>query len=318
MELSIVVPIYNEENNIEVLFSAIKEVCEEKIKTSWEVIFVDDGSSDHSWDKINALSRTYKQIKGFRFSRNFGHQYALKAGLDIAQGDAVISLDADMQHPPELIAVLYQKWKEGNHIVNTIRKNTKGVGWIKKSSSRLFYKLMNFLSDVKIEDGSSDFRLLDKQVLKQFKDLSEYFLFIRGIVSWLGYQSANVEFVAEERFSGKSKYSLQKMLRFAKDGIMSFSIKPLRLATFLGFLISGFAFAYIIYALIAKYVLHITGTGWASLLISILLLGGIQLITIGIIGEYIGKIFIALKKRPHYIISEQTNQEAPDEAKQIK
>ena len=306
MELSIVIPVYNEEYNIGIVFTALKEVLELKLKTSWEVIFVDDGSSDKSWEIIERLALNNTQIKGFRFSRNFGHQYALKAGIDQAKGNAVISMDADMQHPPSLIESFYEKWREGYQIVNAIRKDTKGVGVAKKFSSHLFYKIMNFLSDVEIEDGASDFRLLDRKVVNQFKEMNEYFLFIRGIISWVGYNSISIPYIAEERFSGQSKYTLKKMIRFAKDGVMSFSIKPLRLATLLGFIISTFAFAYIVYALVAKYILHVTGMGWASLLISILLIGGIQLITIGIIGEYIGKIFIALKHRPHYIISDHT------------
>ncbi|MFC2114327.1 glycosyltransferase family 2 protein [Bacteroidota bacterium] len=304
MEISVVIPVYNEESNLDVLFSSLLDVFSAKIQTSWEVIFVDDGSLDESWSKISDLAKNHNMVKGFRFSRNFGHQYALKAGLDMATGSAVISMDADMQHPPMLLADFYQEWKNGNQIVYAVRRDTKGVGSGKKLSSRMFYKVMNFLSDIKIEDGASDFRLLDRKVVDQIKGMQEYFLFIRGIVSWVGFKAKSIEYVAEARHSGKSKFTLSKMLRFGTDGIMSFSIKPLRLATLLGFIISSFAFVYIIYALIAKYILHNTFSGWTSLLISILLMGGIQLITIGIIGEYIGKLFMEIKKRPRYIISE--------------
>lgn len=305
MELSIIIPVFNEEDNIEIIFTSVKQQMEEKINISWELIFVDDGSKDGSWKKILGLSSLNTEIQALRFSRNFGHQYALKAGMDRARGKAVITMDADMQHPPALIEDLFLKWKEGFHIVNAIRMNTKGVGFGKKISSHFFYKIMNYLSDIRIEDGASDFRLVDRKVIEQFKEMNEYFLFLRGIISWIGFKTASIEYIADERYSGRSKYSLKKMLHFASDGIMGFSIKPLRLATLLGFVISTFAFAYIVYAIIAKFFLHNTLSGWASLLISILLIGGIQLLTIGIIGEYIGKIFIEIKKRPQYIISDK-------------
>ncbi len=305
MEISVIVPAYNEKENIEKLFFAIKNVIANQIKTSFEIIFIDDGSTDDSWQLIERLADENSEVKGFRFSKNFGHQYALKAGIDYALGDAVISIDADFQQPPELIVKMYKEWKNGNQIVYAIRKKTKGAGVLKKLSSALFYKIMNILSDVKLENGASDFRLLDRKVVDELKKMKEYYLFIRGLVKWIGYKTKSIEYIAEKRYSGKTKYSARKMFSFAQTGIMSFSIKPLRLATFFGFLISLFAFAYIVYALFAKFIFHNVLEGWTSILISVLLIGGIQLITIGIIGEYIGKLFLEVKKRPTYIISDK-------------
>jgi len=304
-ELSIVVPVFNEDSNIDKLFTEVKNVVENQLKCTFEMIFVDDGSKDRSWPSINCLADDNPEVRGLRFSRNFGHQYALKAGLDAAIGMAVISMDADLQHPPALIADFYKAWKKGYDVVFARRTDTVGAGILKKFTSRLFYTLVNRISDTKIEDGVSDYRLLDRKVVEELKNMNEYFLFFRGMVQWTGFKSKYIDYIADKRFSGKSKYTLKKMFALALNGIMSFSVKPLRIATIAGVLISLFSFAYIVYALVAKFVLHNALTGWTSILISVLFLGGIQLITIGILGEYIGKMFIEIKKRPKYIISEK-------------
>jgi dolichol-phosphate mannosyltransferase len=222
--------------------------------------------------------------------------------LDYSIGKAVISMDSDLQHPPEIIEKFYEEWKKGYDIVCATRKDTEGISLLKKVSSRFFYTVMNFLSDTKIEEGSSDFRLLDRKVVDEVKKFSETHLFLRGIISWIGYKSTAVEYLASQRYSGKSKYTIKKMVHFALDGIMSFSIRPLRVAMACGFFISVFSFLYILYALISKFVLKTTLAGWTSILISVLFLGGIQLLSIGILGEYLGKLFIESKKRRNYII----------------
>ena len=301
-EVSVAIPVYNEENNLAELYKQLKIVLGTKLKVTYEIIFVDDGSEDSSWNVIVDLCSQNKNVKGIKLSRNFGHQQALKAGLDYSIGKAVISMDSDLQHPPEIIEKLYEEWEKGYDIVCAIRKDTKGIGLLKKVSSKFFYTFMNFLSDTKIEEGSSDFRLLDRKVVDEVKKFSETHLFLRGIISWIGHKSTAVEYLASQRYSGKSKYTIKKMLHFALDGIMSFSIRPLRVAMACGFFISVFSFLYILYALISKFVLKTTLAGWTSILISVLFLGGIQLLSIGILGEYLGKLFIESKKRRNYII----------------
>jgi dolichol-phosphate mannosyltransferase len=301
-EVSVAIPVYNEENNLAELYKQLKFVLETKLKVTYEIIFVDDGSEDSSWNVIVDLCSQNKNVKGIKLSRNFGHQQALKAGLDYSIGKAVISMDSDLQHPPEIIEKFYEEWEKGYDIVCAIRKDTKGIGLLKKVSSKFFYTFMNFLSDTKIEEGSSDFRLLDRKVVDEVKKFSETHLFLRGIISWIGHKSTAVEYLASQRYSGKSKYTIKKMLHFALDGIMSFSIRPLRVAMACGFFISVFSFLYILYALISKFVLKTTLAGWTSILISVLFLGGIQLLSIGILGEYLGKLFIESKKRRNYII----------------
>jgi len=304
-EISIVVPVFNEDGNIEKLFVEIKKIFTESLPFAFEMIFVDDGSTDKTWPSINCLADDNLEVRGIRFSRNFGHQYALKAGMDAANGKAIITMDADLQHPPAIIPQLVHEWKKGFDIVYTKRIDTKGINIFKKLTARLFYSFINSISDTKIENGISDFRLIDRKVANELAKMNEYFLFYRGLTQWTGFKSKYINYTADKRFSGKTKYSLKKMLSLATDGIMSFSVKPLRLATMAGLIISVLSFIYIIYALIAKFALNSALPGWTSILISVLFLGGIQLFTIGILGEYLGKMFIEIKQRPKYIISEK-------------
>ena len=300
--ISIVVPAYNEENNIEPLAMAISSQIEKH--DDYEIIFVDDGSSDRTLINIKMLAENDSRIKYVSFSRNFGHQKALKAGIDYSQGDCTISMDADLQHPPELIGQLIEKWKEGFDVVYTVRKDTKQTGIMKRLTSRIFYKLINILSGLDIPYGSADFRLLDKKVVLKVKEFEENWLFLRGIISWLGFKQIGIEYSVKPRFSGNSSYSFVKMLSFAIHGITSFSILPLRLATIIGVAFSTFAFIYGVYAIYIKMFTEKAIEGWASILISILFIGGIQLTSLGIIGEYIGKMFIETKRRPSYIVKE--------------
>ena len=298
-----VIPVYNEQGNLPELYERLVNVLRNDLQVTYEIILVDDGSQDNSWEIIENLHKENSNIKGIKFSRNFGHQYALKAGIDYSKGDAVATMDSDLQHPPELTAALYEKWREGYKVVQAIRKDTEGVSIFKSFTSRIFYKIINFLSDIKFNPGASDFSMLDRQVVEELKKIHEGHLFLRGIIPWLGFNKVNIEYVATNRFSGETKYTVKKMLEFAVNGIMAFSVKPLRLSILAGLIVSLIAFLYIMYAIIVHLIYKITLPGWTSILISVLFLGGIQLISIGILGEYLGKLFIENKKRDNYIIS---------------
>jgi len=303
MMISVVIPAYNEAGNIKTIVSQVSGQLN-KIG-HYEIIIVDDGSTDSTLREIKETVKTDKSVKFISFSRNFGHQKALKAGLDHANGDCVISMDADLQHPPELIGKLIEKWKEGYDIVYTIRKDLQDTGTFKKTASRLFYRVLNKISDVDIPLGAADFRLLDRKVMNELKNFRENYLFIRGIISWLGFNQVGIEYFAQNRHAGKTKYTFKKMLSFALEGITSFSILPLRISTMFGLFISFCAFLYTVYALIAKFYLDTAIQGWTSILISVLFLGGVQLIFLGLIGEYLGKMFIEAKQRPTYIIKDK-------------
>jgi glycosyltransferase involved in cell wall biosynthesis len=306
MMISVVIPAYNEVGNIRVI---AQEISDQMQKVgSYEVIFVDDGSTDTTLDEIKEAVKNDSSVKYISFSRNFGHQIALKAGLDHAKGDCVISMDADLQHPPRLITELIKKWKEGYDIVYTIKKDLQNADFIKKITSKLFYKFINKISTIDIPLGAADFRLLDRKVVDEIKKFKENWLFIRGIVSWLGYKQTVIEYSPHIRYAGESKYTFRRMISFAIQGITSFSILPLRISMILGLFISSCAFLYMIYALFVKLYFKTAIQGWTSLLISILFLGGIQLIFLGLIGEYLGKMFIETKKRPNYVIREKNFQ----------
>lgn len=302
--VSIVIPVYNESGSIGRLIAMLEE--ELSIYPNYEVIFVDDGCTDNTLELIKVQNKKNQSFNFISLSRNFGHQYALKAGLDYANGDCVISMDGDMQHPIKLVHEMINLWLKGNHVVYTIRKDDENISFFKKNSASLFYSLINRISDVKIMKGTADFRLIDKKVLEIITSMNEAHLFLRGIVPWVGFQQIGLEYKANERFAGTSKYTLIKMIRFAATGITSFSIKPLQIATGLGFIISFLTFIYGIYATTISFITNTTVSGWTSLIVSVLFIGGVQLIFIGLIGEYIGKIFIQVKNRPNYIIKETT------------
>ena len=301
--VSIIIPVYNRADIVrQTLDSIIKQTY-----TFWECLVIDDGSTDNTLQKIKSLAPSDDRIKYISLSRNFGHQNALKAGYDNASGDCVVCLDADLQHPPELIAEMINLWQKGYKIVSTKRKEHKSTGFLKKISSTIFYKIINALSEVKIEKGAADFRLLDKNVIKELKKLNENILFYRGLIPWLGFSQVQLEYAAAPRFSGKTKYSFSRMLHFASDGITSFSVKPLKISIYLGFIIAFIAFIYILYALYVAIFTQDVVPGWTSTIISVLFIGGIQLVMIGILGNYLGKLFIENKKRPNYIIKERND-----------
>lgn len=301
-KISIIIPAFNEEGNLSEIRKEIDSVFQNLTGYYYEIIFVNDGSRDKTQEHLEELALNFPEVKFIEFSRNFGHQYAVKAGLDLADGNAVISMDADLQHPPKLIPEMIKKWEEGFDIVYTIRKYPKNIGWFKRNTSDFFYRILSNLSDVELEKGSSDFRLMDLSVVDVIRNAAESDVFLRGFVKWVGFRQYAIPFIAAERFSGESKYNFGKMLRFAFTGITAFSVKPLYLAAYLGFFFSLITpLAYLIYVIYSFY----NGSeisGWASLIMTVVFFGGLQLIILGILGIYMGKIFKQIKNRPNYII----------------
>ncbi|MEK7110060.1 MAG: glycosyltransferase family 2 protein [Patescibacteria group bacterium] len=303
--LSIIIPVFNEEQNIEPLLKRLIPVLK---NYQYEIIFVDDGSKDKTALIIKKQSEKNKNIKLISFFRNFGHQMALTAGYKLTKGDCVITIDADLQDPPEIIPQMILKWQKGAQIVYAKRNERQGDNFFKKTTATIFYQLINFLSDTPIPQEVGDFRLLDKQVVEFLNNLNERPSFLRGLVSWGGYPTEFVYFKREKRLTGQTHYGFFKMLNFALEGITSFSVKPLRIATYFGFMSGIFGFLGIIYELIRKAISPQSFViGWAGLFTAIMFLGGIQLITIGIIGEYIGKIYQEVQRRPKYLIKKQVN-----------
>lgn len=303
---SIVVPVYNEEEVIRETYKRLK-ITMENINEEYEIIFVNDGSKDKTREIIMGICEVDKTIKFVDFSRNFGHQTAITAGMDFSCGQAVVVIDADLQDPPEIIAEMMKKWREGYDVVFGQRVKREGETFFKKVTSKLFYRLLNRLTEVNIPVDTGDFRLIDRKVCNALKQVKEKNRYIRGIISWLGFKSAPVEFVREKRFAGTTKYPLKKMIKFASDAIMSFSYKPLKLASYFGVVVSFISFLY----LIVMVVLKLSGSnftpGWTSLIAISLFFNGIILIILGIIGEYIGRIYDEAKGRPLYIVSEIVN-----------
>jgi len=301
-ELSIVVPVYNEEESLPEFHRRLTQVLK-TLNLTYEILFVDDGSSDQTAQLIASLNSSDRRVKGISFSRNFGHMAALSAGLDLAGGRAVITMDGDLQHPPELIPALVAKWKGGAEIVNTLRKDTKGAGFFKKTSASFFYWLINRIARINLPASAADYRLLDRKVIDTFKQLHERARFLRGLISWVGYRQVFIDYTADLRFAGKSKYSIGKMFSFAMDGIISFSAFPLRLSTYLGLLTAFISFLYILYAVYIRLFTAGAIEGWASVLVAVLFIGGIQLIFLGVIGEYLSRVYEEAKQRPLYIIA---------------
>ena len=300
-KVSVVVPAYCEQGNLTRLHEEVVAVLAD---ITWELIIVDDGSTDDTWSKILALHREDPRVKGLRLSRNFGHQYALFAGLANTVGQAVITMDADLQHPPAVIPQLLKHWREGSKIVHTVRIDHETIPWMKKFSSRMFYRIFSYLSGSDLSAGMADFRLLDRQVVDELLQFNEGHLFLRGLIHWVGYPSSKLEFRCRDRFSGRSKYNLRKMVKFAWTGVTSFSIVPLRLAIVLGLVTSLIAFCGLVYAIVGK-LLGKAVPGWASTIGIESLLFGILFIILGIIGEYIGRILEEVRRRPRFIIDER-------------
>ena len=301
--VSIVVPVYNEAENI-VAFH--QKICEVMAKTpySFELLFVDDGSKDASVVLLDQICRQDERVRMLVLSRNFGHQIAVTAGLDYARGDAVVVIDADLQDPPEVILDLVAKWREGYEVVYAVRAERKGETWFKEFTAKAFYRIIFSITDINIPMDTGDFRLMDRKVVEALKTMKEKHRFMRGMSVWVGFRQVGVNYVRAERYAGETKYPLKKMLKFAMDGITSFSYFPLQLATFVGFVAAALA----ILGIIATVILRLTGShafyGQASTLVAVLFLGGVQLIFLGIIGEYLGRIYDEVKGRPLYIVRE--------------
>ena len=304
---SIVVPIYNEIDSLPELYHRVKGVMESSGET-WELLLVDDGSTDGSMDKIRELAEADKHVRPVIFARNFGHQIAVTAGLDYARGEAIVIIDADLQDPPEVILELAEKWREGYEVVYAVRAEREGESWFKKFTAALFYRIIFRITDVKIPLDTGDFRLIDRKVVNVMNSMRERHRFLRGMAAWVGFKQIGVEYKRAARYAGETKYPFRKMLRLALNAITSFSYFPLQVATYFGFISASLA----ILAIPVVAILRMIGSqffgGQATTLISVLFLGGVQLISLGILGEYIGRLYDEAKGRPLYIV-----REAPEE-----
>jgi glycosyltransferase involved in cell wall biosynthesis len=303
MQLSIIIPIYNEQGNIDRLINRLKGVMNQ-LNVTCEYVFINDGSKDDSINIIKNLAKIDPSVKFINFSRNFGHQIAVTAGLDKCIGERIVIIDADLQDPPELILEMYKKMDEGFEVVYAKRAARNGESWMKKFTARMFYRILKSITSVNIPVDTGDFRIMDRKIVEVLKQMPEQQKFLRGQISWIGFNQTYVEYERDERFAGETGYTYKKMIRFALDGITSFSNFPLKFATICGFVVSGAAFLVMLYALYARFISKDYIEGWTSIIISVLFLGGIQLISIGIIGEYISRLSSNVRNRPLYIIND--------------
>jgi dolichol-phosphate mannosyltransferase len=301
--ISVIIPVFNEEKNISSVYNRCVSVLD-SIGESFELIFVNDGSKDNTFQMVYQLSETDARVKYISLSRNFGHQIAVSAGLEACCGDYAVIIDADLQDPPELIGNLYSKAKEGFDVVYAKRKLRKGETFFKSITAKFFYRLLKKITSINIPLDTGDFRIISRKVINVLKQMPEQQKFLRGQIAWVGFNQTAVEYQREERTAGTSGYTVKKMIRLAMDGITSFSNLPLRIATIAGFLVSGITFCVALYALYSRFISKDYVPGWTSIIISVLFIGGVQLITIGIIGEYISRISSNVRNRPLYVISE--------------
>jgi len=304
MLLSLIVPVYNEEKNLSLFFERSHKVLE-SLLIPFEIIFINDGSKDESLALIKSFSKNYDSIRFIDLSRNFGHQIAVSAGLDYAKGDIICIIDADLQDPPELIPVMLDKMKKGYEVVYAKRKTRQGESVFKTWTAKMFYRILSRLTTIEIPLDSGDFRLFDKKVLDVIRQMPEKNKFLRGQIAWAGFEQTYVEYDREARHAGETGYDFRKMLRLALDGITSFSNAPLKLVTYFGVIVSVFAFIATLFVLYSIYVIKSFVPGWGSLLISILFIGGVQMIAIGIIGEYLSRMNQNLLNRPLYVVREK-------------
>ena len=300
-QVSIVVPVYNEEENIAHFVEAVAAVME-KLPYAYEILFIDDGSRDRSRTILRELGEKNPHVQSIFLARNSGHQIALTCGTDHADGDAVITMDGDLQHPPELLPLLLAKWEEGYEIVQTVRLTTEGASLFKRLTSKYYYRLLNAMTDVDIQEGGSDFRLMDRKAVLALRRYHEHARFIRGIVGAMGFRRTVVEFVAQERFAGHSKFSLHKMVSFALDGILAYSVQPLRAAFYVGILSAVLAVVLFLHVLFET-LRGETVAGWSTIVVCSLFFGGMQMMMLGVCGEYIARILQEVKNRPLYLIA---------------
>lgn len=310
--LSFVVPVLDEEGCIDELARRVQAACAEA-GVRCEILFVDDGSTDGTPQKIEALCAAGAPVKTIRLSRRFGHQAALVAGLRHATGDAVVTMDGDLQHPPECVPALVAEWRAGVDVVNTGRQRPHSQRTtLKDRVSKVFYQVLSWLTAVPIVSTSADFRLLDRKVVDSFNDLDEHFLFVRGLIPWLGYRDGFVEYQLEERFAGESKFNFRRQFRLGLDAVFSFSVIPLRLITILGLATTLFGIAFGVFWLVSYFLGQVEGAGGTSIVILILIFGGVQLLSLGIVSEYVGRTYEEVKRRPRYVIASTSGMD-PDE-----
>lgn len=300
--LSVVVPVFNEEATLPELYRRLHASLPPLLQR--ELVLVDDGSRDGSWAVMCGLAAADSSIRLIRLSRNFGHQPAITAGLDAARGDAVVVMDADLQDPPEVIPQLLARWEEGYDVVYAVRSKRAGETWFKRATSRLYYRFLRRVSGSDIPADAGDFRLMSRRVVDALAAMPERARYLRGMTSWVGFRQVGVEYDREPRYAGESKYPLRRMIGFALDGITSFSAAPVRFVAWLGFALVGFCFAVFAWALYTRLFTDRATPGWTSLLAVVLLLGGVQLLSLGIIGEYVARIFDESKRRPLYFVAE--------------
>jgi len=308
--LSVICPCYNEADVIELFHNALCGVLDPLDEVDYEIVYVDDGSSDTTLDRLNALAKENPRIRVVSLSRNFGHQIALTAGLDFARGNAVVMMDTDLQHPPELVPKMIEKWREGYDIVSAVRRETAGATWFKNATSKSFYWLLNKLSRVEIPEGVADFTLLSARVYQQLRDMRERHRFIRGMISWMGFNRTFVHYDARDRAAGVSKYTFPRMMSMALDAVVSFSSTPLRIATGIGLFVTFLGFLYLVWILVRAVFVGDLVVGWASLIAVTLILGGCQLLFIGLLGQYLARVFDEVKGRPIYVVK-QTPEQSP-------
>ena len=305
---SLVIPIFNEEETLPELQRRVTRLMDD-LDAPAEVILVDDGSSDRSYDMMVELHCADPRFKIIQLSRNFGHQTAITAGMDFAMGDAVIIMDADLQDPPEVVVEMAKRWREGYHVVYGVREERAGETWFKRTTASMFYRLLHRFTDLDIPVDVGDFRLVDRRALDAFRSLREHSRYVRGMFCWIGFKQTGVRYKRAERFAGSTKYPLAKMMKLATDGILGFSTVPLRLALHAGFGLSVLSFIYGLIALFAKVTGHFTVPGWSSLITVVAFIGGIQLVLLGVIGEYIGRIYDEVRRRPLYLVRESRGTE---------
>lgn len=301
LQFSVIAPLLNEDQNVFELYSRLTNVLKQ-IEVSYEIIFVDDGSKDHTMLSIESIASGDDCVRYISFSRNFGHQIALFAGLQKCKGEYIVLIDGDLQDPPEVIANLFIKIEQGYNIVYAKRTNRKGETFVKKATAKIFYRVLRKITAINIPVDAGDFRIMDRKVCNELLKMNDHRKFLRGQIAWLGFKETFITYEREERKNGSTNFTYRKMFRFAIDGITGFSSFPLKFASLIGIIVSFFAFLFIVYVLFAKLIWGQTITGWASMMITILFLGGIQLLSIGIIGEYISRINDSVRDRQPYII----------------
>jgi len=311
--ISIVVPVYNEAEVIGEMYRRLTRVASALPDLDYELVVVDDGSRDSSFQALHPIAQADPRLRVLKLSRNFGHQTAITAGIDVARGDAIVIIDADLQDPPEVIPEMIARWREGFDVVFGVRAKRSGETLMKLATASVFYRMLHRMTNISIPVDAGDFRLMSRRAADQLRAMREKDRFVRGLISWIGFRQAGVVYQREARFAGKTKYPFRKMLKFAIDGLTSFSTVPLKLATWMGYFASAFAFIYLASVFVQKW-LGKTVEGWATIMVAMLFMGGVQLICLGIMGEYIGRIFTEAKQRPLYVVEEFINGDPADHA----